>query len=174
MFRATGAVGIATLILIGVSGCGQSLEATSSSVPSTIDKSKFILAEEPDDAVGVMIAREDAKDKEEIVLLGRIGGRENPWIKGRSAFMVIDASMNVVASGEESGSKQVCLDDCCATLRKGSTMLVKIVDAQGRTLPIDARQLLDVDANDIVVVKGKVQRDKDSCSVAATGVYVRR
>lgn len=174
MFRATGLLGVVALTLVAVSGCGQSVKATSDRSLSTVDKSKYVLAEEPGDAVGVIVAREETEDQDEIVLLGRIGGRENPWIEGRAAFMVIDASMTVVADGDESDEGEICLDDCCASLLKDSTMLVKVVNGQGRTLAIDARELLSVNENDIVVVKGKVERDEDRHSVVATGVYVRK
>ena len=66
-----------------------------------------------------MIAREDSQDQDDIVLVGRIGGRKNPWIEGRSAFMLIDASMSVVADGQETEEGQICMDDCCASLRSG-------------------------------------------------------
>jgi hypothetical protein len=177
MLRSSEAIGLMLLLLVSVSGCGQqTVEATANRANApAIDKSRYILSEEPDGAVGVMIAREDAKDQDEIVLVGRIGGRKNPWIEGRSAFMVIDAAMTVVADREESGEGQVCMDDCCAALRTESTTLVKIVDEQGKPLKIDARELLDAKVNDMIVVKGKVQRDEEgSFSVAADGVYVRR
>ncbi|MCA9248934.1 MAG: hypothetical protein KDA42_17525 [Planctomycetales bacterium] len=165
-------------VLAAVSGCSQqAVQATATaSNAAQIDKSKYILSEEPEGAVGVMIAREDMQDQDDIVLVGRIGGRKNPWIEGRSAFMVIDAAMTVVADGEDSGGGEVCMDDCCASLRAECTTLVKIVDEQGKPLAIDARELLGAKANDMVVVKGKVQRDeKDGTfTIAASGVYVRR
>jgi len=139
------------------------------------DSAKYVLAEEPVGAIGVIEAREDSKNLDEIVLVGRIGGRQNPWIEGRAAFMMIDAAMDVVADGEESSESQVCLDDCCAALRTECTTLVKLVDEKGAVLPIDARQLLQADENDMVVVKGKVRRDDEGgFSVAAHGVYVRK
>lgn len=178
MLNSTGAIGLALLLLAAVSGCGeQSVQATSKTGDShpSIDKSKYILSAEPDGAVGVMIAREDSQDQDDIVLVGRIGGRKNPWIEGRSAFMLIDASMSVVADGKETEEGQICMDDCCASLRAECTTLVKIVDDQGKPLAVDTRELLDVKENDMVVVKGKVQRDDEGTfTVAASGVYIRR
>lgn len=177
MLRVFGAISPLLLVAV-VSGCGQqAVQATANNVGTIeIDKSKYILSEEPEGAVGVMIAREDAKDQDDIVLVGRIGGRKNPWIEGRSAFMVIDAAMSIVADGEDSGEGQVCMDDCCASLRAECTTLVKIVDQQGKPLAIDARELLGAKANDMVVVQGKVQRDEKegTFTIAASRVYVRR
>ena len=178
MLRSLEAVAFAIVLLTGIGGCGQqTVQATGNSTHTPdIDTSKYILSEEPDGAIGVMIAREDAQDQDDIVLVGRIGGRKDPWIAGRAAFMVIDAAMTVVAAGEESGEGQVCMDDCCAALRADCTTLVKVVDDQGKPLAIDARELLGAKINDMVVVKGNVQRDEDegTFTVTASGVYVRR
>ena len=178
MLRPIGTISPMLLLLAAFCGCSQeSIQATAAhaNLPQ-IDKSRYLLSEEPDGAIGVMIAREDAQDQDDIVLVGRIGGRKNPWIEGRSAFMVIDAAMAVVADGAESGAGEVCMDDCCASLRAECTTLVKVVDEQGKPLAIDARELLSAKANDMVVVKGKVQRDKKegTFTIAASGVYVRR
>ncbi len=109
-------------------------------------------------------------------MVGRVGGRDNPWIEGRAAFMMIDAAMTVVADGAESAENEICMDDCCAGLRAECTTLVKIVDADGKPLAIDTRDLLDVKENDMVVVTGKVQRDDDEgiFTIAANSVYLRR
>lgn len=158
-------------------GCGQSSATGSSSDSQTLPpgSSKYVLSQEPDGAVGVIEARTDSKDGDEIVLLGRIGGRKDPWIRGLAAFVVIDAAMLVVGDGEESSKNEVCMDDCCASLRTECTTLVKIVDHQGKPLAIDARKLLDASENDLVVIKGHVQRGEEgNFSVAANGVYVRR
>ena len=165
------------LVLAGAVGCGtQPGPAIEVQQVSNIDKSKYLLSEEPDGAVGVIIAREDSKDQDEIILVGRIGGQKNPWIKDRSAFTVIDAAMAVVANGEESDGAEVCLEDCCASMRAECTTLVKIVDEQGKPLEIDARDLLDAKENDMVVVRGIVHRNEEQgvFNIAATGVYIRR
>lgn len=171
------------MVAILATGCGQQT-ADNNSTPelnpvsnsSTLDTSRYILTEEPDGATGVIAARKDAQDGDEIVLLGRIGGSKKPWIDGRSAFMLIDASRMVVGDGEESAEGELCLDDCCASLRAECTTLVKIVDEKGSVLSIDARDLLQAQVNDLVVVRGHVERDEEQGSfvVIADGVHVRR
>ena len=162
-------------------GCGSpSSASTTPTSPGTsspeINTAKYVLATEPDGGMGVITAREEAKHDQEVVLVGRIGGRENPWIDGRAAFMMIDASMQIVESGEECEGNAVCTDDCCAGKLAACTTLVKVVDENGRPLPIDARELLSAKEMDMVVVKGKIQRDdkEQVFVVLADGVYVRR
>lgn len=163
--------------VLALIGCGSS--STSSEVaqvtPVSIDGSKFILADEPEDAVGVIEARESAEDGAPVVVVGRIGGSANPWIKGRAAFLLLDASMSVVAEGEDSGGPELCTGDCCASERAGCTTLVKVVDADGKLVAADSRHLLGVAENDFVVVRGKVNKDESgNIIVLADGVFIRR
>lgn len=158
-------------------GCGSSSQPseTARAMATIIDGSKFLLADEPDDALGVIEARESAENGAPIVVVGRIGGAANPWVDGRAAFTLIDASMAVVAEGQESGDGEVCTGDCCAVERAGCTTLVKVVDAGGKLIAADSRQLLGVAENDTVVVRGKANKDETgNFVVLAEGVYVRR
>ena len=52
---------------------------------------------------------------------------------------------------------------------------MKIVDAQGRLLQADARQLLKLSELQTVVVRGTAQRDDaGNLTLLASGVFVRR
>lgn len=170
-------ISFASLVFTAFAGCGGSgtpLSTTSQSAHA-IDSSKYALSEEPDGAIGVIAARKTGQDGEPIVVVGRIGGAANPWIEGRAAFVLLDASMMLVANGTDSTAGEICLDDCCAEGRAASTTLVKVVDENGQVLPVDARQLFQVAANDMVVVHGKVNKDESgNFVVLADGVHVRR
>ena len=136
---------------------------------------KYVLADEPDGAIGVIEARKTAANGDPVIVVGRIGGATNPWIEGRAAFMLLDASMVIVADGTESADGEICMDECCATERAGTTTLVKVVDDGGKVLAVDARQLLGVNADDMVVVSGKASKDDSgNFVVLASGVHVRR
>jgi hypothetical protein len=172
---------IAGTILVGAAafavGCNQApdTEATSFTIASPATASKYMLTEEPDEAVGVIEARESASDGEKIAVVGRIGGAISPWVNGRAAFTLLDASMVLVAEGTDTGDDQICTGDCCATERAHATMLVKIVDATGRVLEIDSRRLLGIAENDMVVVCGRATKDKSgNVALIADGVFVRR
>ena len=166
-----------SVAVIAITGCGSSSpsEQAISVTPVAVDGSKFILAEEPEDAIGVIDARESAEDGAPIVVVGRIGGAANPWIDGRAAFTMIDASKALVSEGEDDEEGELCTGDCCATERAGCTTLVKVVDADGKLVAADSRQLLGVAENDMIVVRGKAQKDESgNFVVLAEGVYVRR
>jgi len=91
--------------LIIVIGCSQESPKTpapqASNSASAVDGSKYLLNEEPDAAEDVIKVREAAKDGDDILIVGRIGGSEVPWVKGRAAFSIVDASLK---SCDEVGS----------------------------------------------------------------------
>lgn len=162
--------------LVANSGCGKSPAMQTQTTESTanIDGSQFMLADEPDGAVGVIAAREAAEDGAPLVLVGRVGGSDNPWIEGRAAFTLLDASVTVVAEGTDSEEGEICTGDCCATERLHCTTLVKIVDEKGQLVPVDARKLLGLRMLDMVVLQGTAKKDETGNFVMlAKGVFVR-
>ena len=109
------------------------------------------------------------------MIVGRIGGAANPWIEGRAAFTLLDASMALVADGAESKEGEICLDDCCAEERGKCTTLVKVVDANGKLVAADSRKLLGLNEADTIVVQGTASKDESgNFTVLAQGVFVRR
>lgn len=168
---------LAAMSLPYAMGCGSASDASTQSSVSTspIDGAKFVLAAEPDGAIGVIEARESAENGDELVLVGRIGGEANPWIEGRAAFMLLDPSMLVVGESEGMAEGQLCTADCCVTERQACTTLVKFVDGTGTLVAVDARELLGVSLDDMVVVKGTAKRDETgNFQLLATGLYVRK
>ena len=162
---------------IAIVGCGSvSSESAASKVTAvSYDGSKYVLADEPDGAVGVIAARGEAKDGDPIVMVGRVGGAASPWIEGRAAFTLLDASKSVVATGSESKDGEICMGDCCAGERAECTALVTVVDEGQRVIPVDSRQLFGLAANDMVVVRGRAKKDESgNFVVVADGVHVRR
>ena len=94
----------ACVALLVVVGCSQENSTTTSSASPAIDGAKYLLAAEPEGATDVIKLREEAQDQDEVVIVGRIGGSENPWIDGRAAFSIVDTSLESCA---DCGS-----DDC--------------------------------------------------------------
>jgi hypothetical protein len=164
-------------LVAALTGCGgtSTPESAVSATTASVNGEKFLLADEPDGAIGVIEARDTAEDGQPIVIVGRIGGAENPWIEGRAAFTLLDASMALVADGTESEEGEICLGDCCAEERGKCTTLVKVVDADGKLVAADSRKLLGVTEADTVVVQGKASKDESgNFTVLAQGVFVRR
>jgi hypothetical protein len=146
-------------------GCGKS---TVSIPPSEILSDK-----EPDGAIDVLAFRADAKDGQDVVVVGRIGGRENPWIKGTAAFPIVDRSLK--PCNEIPGDTcETPWDYCCEANLSDATALVTIVDKNGQTLKQDPREFLKLKELQTVVAKGKVKRDNaGNVTVLASQLHVR-
>lgn len=156
---------------------GDSVAAPPAAIPQeALDKGRFLLTTEPAGAKGIRAARKDAKDGDDVVIVGRIGGERQPWVEGRAAFRVVDAAFTPCNEKGDDGCKtpwDYCCDDS-DELHQGMAT-VKVVDGEGKTVPVDARKLLDVKELQTVVVKGKAKRDEQgNLTVLASGLYVRR
>lgn len=150
-------------------GCGPSVSETPTSVAAS---SEFQLTSEPVGALEVLDAKDQAKDGEPVVVVGRLGGGLNPWVDGRAAFLIVDT--RILPSCEEAGHCTADCADCAKEMMAASTM-VKFLGQDGKVLPVDARKLLGVKEQETVVVQGVASRDKTgNVSIAAEGVFVRR
>lgn len=143
------------------------------SLPS-VEGAKYLLPAEPAGAQPIVEAKEQAKNDDEVVVVGRIGGDVNPWIEGRAAFSLVDLSLKACSDIHGDGCPTPW-DYCCETDKLGQARtLVKVVDADGKPLATDARTLLGVKELQTLVVKGKAQRDETgNLTVLASGIYVR-
>jgi hypothetical protein len=155
-------------------GCGDAAKPSQQPVASQHAHSHaardYRLNSEPAGARGVIDVRKEAKDGEEVVIVGRIAGSKEPLVKGRAAFTIVDLSV------------EPCEDDqpwvMCCTPKEDllpAMVLVKFVDDNGRTLTQDARQLVGVKEWSLVVVTGEARRDAEGnlTAIIAEGIYIK-
>ena len=171
----------ATLLILVTAfvGCQQesltpTTQAPSASSPS-VNGEKVLITTEPDGAEDVIKVREAAQDGDEVTIVGRIGGGENPWIEGRAAFFIVDGSLKACSDIPGDQCKKPW-DYCCETPKlPTSTALVKVVDDNGDLVKVDARELLEVKELSTVIVKGRANRDDaGNLTVLASSVYVKK
>jgi hypothetical protein len=89
-------VGSALLVGCNASGPGDGPRRADSGPKTTAvggDSPSYVLSREPSGAQSVLAVREQAKDGEEVVILGRIGGSDAPIVNGRLAFTIVDPSL---------------------------------------------------------------------------------
>jgi len=155
-------------------GCGQGQRGPSTSPADAAVDGKYVLASEPQGAQGVIHVRENARDEQAVVVVGRIGGSENPWVEGMAAFSIVDLSLQA-CSDKEGDECRTPWDYCCETdLLPKATVLVKIVDGSGSLVASDARALLQARELQTVVVEGKAKRDEaGNLTVLAGGVFTK-
>lgn len=137
---------------------------------ASADGKRLMLPEEPAGSKGVIDIRKSAKDGDEVVVAGQVGGSTKPFTEGRAAFVMVDPSLKPTAECD-------CPWDFCEYPKKdlaAARLSVKFVDADGKTLPAGAKELFGLKELTPVVVKGKVSRDKeDNVVVVASGIHVR-
>lgn len=147
--------------------------STSATLGADTAGKDVLLKDEPKGAVDVLALKKDAQDEQEIVVIGRIGGRKNPWIKGMAAFPIVDRSLTPCNEREGDACKYPW-DYCCESNLPQATVLVKFVDENGKIIKHDPRTYFDVKELQTVVVKGKTQRDKSgNVSILASQIHVR-
>jgi hypothetical protein len=166
------------LLVAGIVGCNQT-NSVSQNAQSTGTQGragdKFILAAEPVDARGVIETRKEAKDGDAIAVVGRVGGSKEPMVKGRTAFTIVDVSLKSCRD-TEGDNCPTPWDYCCSTKEElaRSSVMIKFVDEQGKTLAHDAKEILGIEPLNTVVVKGHARRDPDgNLTVLADGIFVR-
>lgn len=133
----------------------KSVAATPSA--ATVD-GRYLLKEEPKGAADVVAVRNKAKDQQDVLIVGRIGGKKNPWIRGVAAFPIVDRSLR--SCDEKGHNCPTPWDFCCSANLPKAMVLVTIVDEKGAIVKKDPRELVGVKELDTVVVQGKVRRDK--------------
>ena len=155
-------------------GCSQGQDSQSTSPGKVPSDEKYLLASEPQGAQGVIHVRENAQDEQTVIVVGRIGGSENPWVERRAAFSIVDLSLHA-CSDKEGDECETPWDYCCETdLLPKATVLVKLVDDSGNLVATDARELLQAKELQTVVVEGKTKRDEaGNLTVLASGVYLK-
>lgn len=160
------------VVVVAVLGCGKTNPPTAAT--QDVAGKTYQLAAAPTGAMGVKAAKEESKDGDEIIIQGRVGGDVSPWIEGQSAFLVVDETLKP-CNEKGDDACETPWDYCCdSDVLPQNKLLVKLVDANGKTLPTDARKLLNIKELQTVVVRGKAKRDDaGNLTVLADGVHVR-
>ena len=179
-FRALCGLSAAVLGLIGCSTQPSSFSQGGSSAadPQIVElRGRYFLNEAPIVAVAISDAKKALETAPTVVLMGRIGaGKHDPWEKGKATFVISEASTE--KSGHASAPDHDA-DNCPFCKRRASatesTAIVQFVDDQGEVLPVDARQLLDAEKDQLVIVRGRGEvNGLGTLVVSVQGIYVKR
>lgn len=135
----------------------------------------FRVPNEPDGGKNVLAVREDSKNGDEVVIVGRIGGSVKPFT-GRAAFTIVDPSIKPCSENGDDGCPTPW-DYCCGVGKEQlakATVLVKLVGDDGQTRQEDARTMLGLTELQTVVVRGTAKRDDaGNLSIQMKELFVR-
>jgi hypothetical protein len=150
---------------LAILGCG--------SRTSDSRANELLFAQAPAGAVDVLTLRSDAQDKQDVIVVGRVGGRKDPWVKGMAAFPIVDRTLR--PCNEIPGDAcPTPWDYCCESNLPDATVLVRLVDESGSTIKKDPRELLGLKELQTVVVQGKVKRDKEgNVTIIASRLHIQ-
>jgi hypothetical protein len=146
-------------------------------------RTRYLLNEEPKGALGVTeaharLATQPDGGEQPLVLVGRIGaGDDQTWEPGKAAFVVVDPAAEIPSHDHGDGHSHDNCPFCQAEqkARANSIALIKILDASGNVVPVDARKLFSLVEGQLVVVSGTASIDAlGNLVVAAQGVYPRQ
>jgi hypothetical protein len=140
-------------------------------------RTMLVLAEEPAAAVSLAAARQKlGTTPQPIVVEGRIGAKGmEPFLQGKASFSLLEIPADDHA--EKPGHNA---DDCpfCKKRQANATMAaVQFLGADGKPIPVDARQLFGVEKGQDVVVRGTAVFDPalgiPVIQLTADGIYLR-
>src|SRR5713226_9057129 len=94
---------LSAIIIVGCTRTDPAPNNTADPKASQEAKAKYLLASEPAGAKNVIDLKKQAKDGDEVVVVGRIGGSKAPFVKDRASFTIVDTS--VVSCDEMEGWK---------------------------------------------------------------------
>ncbi|MFK7769945.1 MAG: hypothetical protein AB8B55_22245 [Mariniblastus sp.] len=158
-------------------GCADTETASTTPAASNYDGSKFVLDAEPEGGLDIIAAREKIADGDEVVVVGRIGGSLNPWVKGRAAFYLVDPSLKACSDEKEDGEACSCTtpwDYCCETPKLPAAMAFVQFEEDGNIVKHDAKEIFGLEELETVVVKGKAERTEGNLIIHASSFFVRK
>ncbi len=150
--------------------CGDKKEPSADPAPAKPSAlASLELKADPGEALAVVDAVA-AAPKDDVVAVGRIGN----IVKGFATFNLVDKTLDYCGAG---GAMENCAtpwDYCCiaADEKAAHTLVVEVHGDNGEVLEADS--LPGLRLLDLVVVKGKIQKDEHgNATILATGWYRR-
>ena len=143
--------------LNGCGGSGDEATVVKRTGPSEAGK-PFIVNAAPLNPQNVHEVLANANDGEEVVAIGRVGGRVNPWVKGLAVFNFVDVS-KLACNENCQESCPTPWDFCCVPDLKENRILVQVPDASGDPIAEDAKSMLGLLELDTLVISAKVSKD---------------
>jgi len=182
--RLLAAVNLAALILC-VGACERKEASTPTPTPTPAPASnsaaraelpaKAFLVAAPADAKPVKEVKAKAKGGDKVVVVGRVGMSEEPFVKGRSVFTIVD--LDVKYCGEvEKDSCSTPWDYCCepSEVLAASSATVQFVGPNGQPVRAELNGMNGLKPLSIVSVVGTVaQGDGTNLVVNADSLYVK-
>jgi hypothetical protein len=173
---------LAALAAISGLGCNRAVDADSRAQPANAEH-PVLLDQEPQDAVSLAQARATVikHGPSHVTVAAMIGGYEKPWSDNQASFLVTESLFDLMEddlalAGHHNHDHDH--ENCPFCDQKESAVeklaIVQVVGDDGQVVAKDARRLLGVAENDILVVRGRAHLDTlGNLVITAEGIYRR-
>lgn len=174
------------LLALGLAGCDKGTKPAASSGNSgggggnggaaVALPAGLLLTASPEGGKPPEEAKKAAKVGETIVLSGRVGGSDEPFVAGRAVFVLMGPGIKSCADSGDDHCKTPW-DYCCETpddIAKHAAT-IQIVDAEGKPLKANVKGQGGIKEMSSLVVVGKVHKiEGETLIVNATGIFVAK
>jgi hypothetical protein len=148
----------------------------SGAAPAVVVPETLFVQAAPAGAVEVAAAKQTAKPGDTIVVHGRIGGGQDPFVDNRAMFTLADMSMPI-CSERPGDSCPTPWDYCCepSDVIVKNTATVQVVDSGGRPLKTGLKGAGGLKPTSEIIVKGTVSARPDDKSLVldAASIFVK-
>ena len=158
-----------------VAGCGDSAQTSAdndAAAPAALPEG-LILTSAPGEAQPIKSLKASAKQGDEVVVRGVVGGRIEPIVEGRASAAIVDAGLENPCMGEDDHCATPW-DYCCSLPEDITANLatLQVVDSDGRVIAVDLSKQMKPGTT--VVVRGIVgpRPDAKVLTINATGIYI--
>jgi hypothetical protein len=135
-------------------------------------RQRLLLGTEPPGAMSLAEARDAISAGGDVVVVGQIDG-EQAWQAGKAVFVIRELAPGDDAHGGTGHDAANC-PFCKRRRAQAPTAVVQFLDEEGDVLSYDPRTLLGLQANQVVVVRGRVEIDDlDTLLISAEDIYVK-
>jgi len=164
-----------------LSGCGDAPAKPASGGPAANAAAlpkDFILTAAPSGAKEVGVVKKEVKDGDEVIIRGRIGGKDKDvFTPGYASFYLADMSLTPCNEKPGDGCKTPW-DFCCD---ERETILANLVTVEargsdGKPLKVDLKGVQGIDLLSVLVVKGKAirQGSDQNITIVPSGIFVEK
>lgn len=137
--------------------------------------SGLFLSSAPSDAKDVKDAKPTLKAGDRVVLVGRIGGSEEPFLAERAIFTLVDRCLKACKEGNPEDKCATPWDYCCESRKDitANSATVQVVGADGQPLKAALNGVNGLKPLATVTVVGTIARaEAESVVISASGFYV--
>ncbi|MDP1661918.1 MAG: hypothetical protein Q8L55_08370 [Phycisphaerales bacterium] len=177
MFRTATLLTLAA-VLASTSACSKSDAPTKPAAKAAVAPlpGSYFLAEAPADAKDIRAAKRSLKAGDKVVLIGRIGGSEDPFVPERAIFTLVDKAMKTCDEGSDMDTCKTPWDYCCDPREQitANSAVVQIVGPDGQPLKAVLNGVKGLKPQATVTVVGTVSKaEGQNVVVNATGLFVK-